>query len=706
MPSHHHHIGTHKFIQQKSKINNKRKRRRKKEAIENGNKIHTRLELMECEKIEINSIPENNKSSNLNILCTIRILNFYNKIKYLIEEKHVRELPLFICNDKGVTIHGTIDETCLLVDDENNSKITGMLISETKTHVIGNDNYNTTHIAKNQVKIYAAMWEMLITKHCINNNTCIHYLKELLNVPNCVLNEKCDSYIMKLCNNSEKITIYNMIQKITDVLMIIKQSYDNSNGKQFIFCEILHMNQIETLSAMEHEHKTLVKIIPQMYNIYSTKTYINSKENQNHENATKNTRLQNLIKKKAIERKQNAKINTLRDKANNSSKKPSISSQSLSSHMTKSTSTVKKKYHKSKLNSSICDLLLFIINVSHFIFEIMLNLSCIDPNSLFINKGTTPDKLLCKCYDHLDIIMNYMCNLEMIADENNDHVSYESNLMLSARISLQRCKIILERYIDALLFLSTSSSSSSQFSFSSSVREQFLTKLLIPNNELYHDKSTGLNHVADVFLHISLTSLKHHWARTVPFYHKNKRPNLYEIYKTKRVIPSQGEQKYIPSDIGIDALVKYMTELSSYPVIPPNMSSQLYTTLETNNDLSKKLQFDEVGVNNNNNKNKSDYNERVCISCRCKFIMSGTLDSLEQRQLDRCECLLHIPDGSEQLNYYSTVRHMKASSLVRVLMLNKILLYKLQRGDVDCPCHDEIYRTKLSKFKGLLIDSI
>ena len=207
----------------------------------------------------------------------------------------------------------------------------------------------------------------------------------------------------------------------------------------------------------------------------------------------------------------------------------------------------------------------------------------------------------------------------------------------------------------------------------------FFSTVLLPSCDIYHDKDTGLELVADLLHKLYKDCFILHLNKQC---HVNSQPciNTSTNHAADSIICKTNKQ--------MNAILNYAAKLASYPVLPPNVTGHLASTV-IRNDLGN-LQLNQPSVESRGYVTSAT-DPRTCIACQVDLLSTGETDRVQQRLKNRCECLFQRKHDS----YFEQAYVARAQAIVRLLIMQNA-------GSCHCTIHNNIFKCNMKKLKTLL----
>lgn len=213
---------------------------------------------------------------------------------------------------------------------------------------------------------------------------------------------------------------------------------------------------------------------------------------------------------------------------------------------------------------------------------------------------------------------------------------------------------------------------------------RFFASVLLPASEMYHHRGTGLEVTADLlhklfakcfFTHLNTLCHNNTEKYIDPLVPANADANEIVIYK---------------NDKQIDAILRYSAVLGSFPVLGPNLTGQLASTV-VRSDLGH-LKLDMPSADNRSYVT-NPVQPRACIACQLDFLATGETDKTQQLLKNKCKCLFKRNYDS----YFEQAYIARAQAMVRLLIVqNK------NNGGCDCATHKNLFKSNMKALKNLL----
>lgn len=218
---------------------------------------------------------------------------------------------------------------------------------------------------------------------------------------------------------------------------------------------------------------------------------------------------------------------------------------------------------------------------------------------------------------------------------------------------------------------------------------KFFTTILLPTSEIYHYRGADLEITADI-LHRLFS--KCFFTHLNTLCHKNTQACIETL-----VMPTENDTMENNDDIiiykndrQINAILHYSAILSSYPVLGPNLTGQLVSTVDRS-DLGH-LKLDMPSIDNRSYVT-SPMHPRACIACQLDLLATGETDKTQQLLKNKCECLFSRNYDS----YFEQSYVARAQSIIRLLIIqNK------NNGGCDCITHKNLFKLNIKVLKNLM----
>lgn len=172
-----------------------------------------------------------------------------------------------------------------------------------------------------------------------------------------------------------------------------------------------------------------------------------------------------------------------------------------------------------------------------------------------------------------------------------------------------------------------------------------------------------------------------------------------------KILSSIYETTIIFNNPMLNNMLKWVAELFSYPVVPPNIAGNLISTTDKRHEILDLL----TPTMDSKYHHKSILDPVVCFNCKFFNLSIGQTDDTEQRDYLKCNCIFKDADRekNEELNTEEPSLLDNLSVLNARTILNLIFILnnkQNQDGEFGCMCpdHQHLFRTYVEDSYKLL----
>ena len=638
------------------------------ERMDTGHEIHKVLENTICDTVGVNFCYQ-----DAVIVKLIKMINYHQQIVFLMNEGHVRELPVSIMNH-GYRIDGVIDRVSI---DGNN-----LIIEELKTYTSNSKPWFYTEKAMNQANLYAlAIDDLRQTKDIYSYILGVFNLRHDLDkldgqvlpqIIACEPNYVGKTYKQLLNEIAEAwLSIKKRTKFIETRLCYISQDeYKKSNGqpsKINMHCtsarRYIREKTIDLLTKMQGEKMKEKERMPT--------------------NQCQRARVAKRMGRRKIE-KQFKELEIIEHEIEEKEDQgPSHFDLSKMWRFDVKPSPIKipEKLYQEHPNRVMDGLMLFDQQCEIYTHQIQ-GLCVTDPAGLFVQENddsetetvvhTTKRKLV-------ELISGVREIIDLLDEMKAEFIDQVLTIHTTPYNSLTTCRIVVVyayskarcaavRLCAALVWLNGLLQPRNDEDWDKNIVLNTFTKLMwyaktcIPDHNLYNGKGTGLKtptHLMDAIYKFSLLDVIDELT-----------PDADEEDNEEEEEEEYG-WTYTPLYKPLDKYLCYMHEIASFPIIPPDMVVQMETVMNRDDDLKEGLPLHVPGKNNRLYQ-KNIYDNTPCVHCMINSMKIGCLDHTTIYRNERCMHINYVNDGTGQVLYLDAVTMTKACSLERVLLHTKM----------------------------------
>lgn len=266
----------------------------------------------------------------------------------------------------------------------------------------------------------------------------------------------------------------------------------------------------------------------------------------------------------------------------------------------------------------------------------------------------------------------------------------DSTMSVAIRFAYKRYDMALNRLRNTLSAIASTSSLFDREGRPVLVCDEFYTRsLLIPSKSVYH--SGGLETISDLTHALFMRASVHeHIKRITP---QQERPSVSEEEDDLNVLYTnyrEPEFKYVYSNPDMNNMCEYACLLSSYPVLPPDLTGNIRITRGFS--VYVPLGLSDPGMDSRRRvTDTQDY--RSCVACKLNNLSAGYTDIIEQDKRTRCYCVTSKLDHNAE--YFTVLTNTKASMKVRESVIQ-------EKGGCNCVKHRAVADSKLMTFMEAL----
>lgn len=230
---------------------------------------------------------------------------------------------------------------------------------------------------------------------------------------------------------------------------------------------------------------------------------------------------------------------------------------------------------------------------------------------------------------------------------------------------------------------------------------QFMRAFMTPSAEFYDCHRSGIKIAADIPHYIFMRGVFQH---ILLMQINPSRPSIFQPYPTKSDaavtltlddIPILGENK------AYDAVLDYACYLSSFPVIPVDISGTLRPSMFAHEPY-REMALVEPGIENRQNVIGVE-TDRVCIRCKTINQAIGQSDLNEQAKRVTCQCVMReTVNSSDAVMGCPDIKqpYLEAATTTRGTMIARLI--QNFGGGCACKDHREIFHTKFTQLAKLV----
>jgi len=200
---------------------------------------------------------------------------------------------------------------------------------------------------------------------------------------------------------------------------------------------------------------------------------------------------------------------------------------------------------------------------------------------------------------------------------------------------------------------------------------ELIMRMCIPHISLYHNKSTGITRMTDIHQYLFMNGMHRHIAAL-----QGTKRSEAGYHFSRDALPSPSHSVIYHGCKSTNAILEYIAELSSYPVLPSGMVGRSIGSRCLSN-AGVELKMMEPGVDAKTKEREDDV-EQVCVRCRVQNALTGVTDKTEIYLRTVCNCATISTLKGDENQPYTTLEkcfidayvNRKASTVVRLFELN------------------------------------
>lgn len=242
----------------------------------------------------------------------------------------------------------------------------------------------------------------------------------------------------------------------------------------------------------------------------------------------------------------------------------------------------------------------------------------------------------------------------------------------------------------------------------------YFTQTLMPTDKLYHDTQNKPLVLANKINEVYRIAFAEHLNSLCYPYKTSSMPQMYnsgitvnELDPYYRKLIDIKEMDILSYNKELNSLLKWSSEISSYPIIPPNLMGLLLSTRDKRTGRCGLLQ---PGLDNLLYKTGID-NPTVCLHCKLLNLCVGHTDDIEQREKLKCYCLYKQNSVSckesdiykEDNTFLDNLTIINSQMCLHLLFLSKEE-HVLQGYGCQCNDHKGLFRNYVKKYYDLITD--
>lgn len=226
--------------------------------------------------------------------------------------------------------------------------------------------------------------------------------------------------------------------------------------------------------------------------------------------------------------------------------------------------------------------------------------------------------------------------------------------------------------------------------------------LIIPSHNIYHNTATGLTLLADLPHTIFMRGVYEHLWRLMPD-QKQSMPTPENVRTSDPAISSSNATHSTGDDPltnfpilmrsrVLNDLLNYMTEIASYPIVPPDLSGFLVPSTVLLKGW-RALNYMDPGLDSRFYV-QHPCDSRPCVSCKIDNLAVGFTDITEQVKRTTCICVLSdtVYDTSAQSS--NELPFMEACITTKGTMIARAAMIECPRCELSCPHHPLVAEKK------------
>ena len=245
---------------------------------------------------------------------------------------------------------------------------------------------------------------------------------------------------------------------------------------------------------------------------------------------------------------------------------------------------------------------------------------------------------------------------------------------------------------------------------------RFFAKTLLPKTTLYHNSNNEpiaaackINSAYEIAFCQHFNNLCYPIETSFPSKKFDLGIPLKDIQHNNNFVVSTMEEvlkmNIVSNNYDLNNLLKWSAEVSSYPIIPPNLSGAL---LSTSDKRVGKCDLLSPGYDNTCYI-KSINDPITCIKCKLLNLSIGQTDDVEQRDNLKCYCLqkadsVYNEDAKKQdESFFETLTTLNAQTVLNLILLCRPSIIPYGYGCV-CADHVKLFKNHVQKYYKIMTD--